>query len=177
MAHLRVLTTSARVMLRFLGITGNALSRSINGATVGRHARRYLANECQSEWAARARRSLKFCEIQIPFAEMKEPRVRGSPRLSATTRVLGNWAREQSHLVIVGLGEPQVKMVAPNPWPQISPLRDREEFKKMGATGGRRRPLVFCRQLSGEGDGRELTTQRLNSVLKRRSWWYSEKIL
>jgi len=31
-------------------------------------------------WPARARRSLKFCEMQIPFAEMKEPRsVRGSP--------------------------------------------------------------------------------------------------
>jgi tetratricopeptide (TPR) repeat protein len=27
--------------------------------------RRYLVNDCQSEWAARARRSLKFCEIQI----------------------------------------------------------------------------------------------------------------
>jgi thioredoxin-like negative regulator of GroEL len=26
--------------------------------------RRYLANDCQSEWATRARRSLKFCEIQ-----------------------------------------------------------------------------------------------------------------
>jgi tetratricopeptide (TPR) repeat protein len=27
--------------------------------------RRYLANDCQLEWAARARRSLKFCEMQI----------------------------------------------------------------------------------------------------------------
>jgi tetratricopeptide (TPR) repeat protein len=27
--------------------------------------RRYLANDNQSEWAARARRSLKFCEMQI----------------------------------------------------------------------------------------------------------------
>jgi tetratricopeptide (TPR) repeat protein len=27
--------------------------------------RRYLANESQSEWAARARRSLKFCEMQV----------------------------------------------------------------------------------------------------------------
>jgi tetratricopeptide (TPR) repeat protein len=27
--------------------------------------RRYLASDCQSEWAARARRSLKFCEMQI----------------------------------------------------------------------------------------------------------------
>jgi tetratricopeptide (TPR) repeat protein len=27
--------------------------------------RRYLANDSQSEWAGRARRSLKFCEMQI----------------------------------------------------------------------------------------------------------------
>jgi hypothetical protein len=27
--------------------------------------RRYLANDTQSEWAARARRSLKFCEMQM----------------------------------------------------------------------------------------------------------------
>jgi tetratricopeptide (TPR) repeat protein len=27
--------------------------------------RRYLASDCQSEWASRARRSLKFCEMQI----------------------------------------------------------------------------------------------------------------
>jgi hypothetical protein len=27
--------------------------------------RHYLANDRQSEWAARARRSLKFCEMQI----------------------------------------------------------------------------------------------------------------
>jgi hypothetical protein len=26
---------------------------------------RYLASDCQSEWAARARRSLKFCEMQV----------------------------------------------------------------------------------------------------------------
>jgi tetratricopeptide (TPR) repeat protein len=25
----------------------------------------YLASDCQSEWAARARRSLKFCEMQV----------------------------------------------------------------------------------------------------------------
>jgi len=27
--------------------------------------RRYLASDCQSDWAARARRSLKFCEMQV----------------------------------------------------------------------------------------------------------------
>jgi hypothetical protein len=25
----------------------------------------YFANDCQAEWAARARRSLKFCEMQV----------------------------------------------------------------------------------------------------------------
>ena len=34
------------------------------GEAVG-HWRRYLATDCQSEWAARARRSLKFCEMQV----------------------------------------------------------------------------------------------------------------
>jgi hypothetical protein len=29
------------------------------------NSRRYLANDTQSEWAARARRSLKFCEMQV----------------------------------------------------------------------------------------------------------------
>jgi hypothetical protein len=28
---------------------------------------RYLANDAQSEWAARARRSLRFCEMQVHF--------------------------------------------------------------------------------------------------------------
>jgi tetratricopeptide (TPR) repeat protein len=27
--------------------------------------RRYLASDCQSDWATRARRSLKFCEMQL----------------------------------------------------------------------------------------------------------------
>jgi tetratricopeptide (TPR) repeat protein len=30
--------------------------------------RRYLASDCQSDWAARARRSLKFCEMQVNFS-------------------------------------------------------------------------------------------------------------
>jgi hypothetical protein len=29
------------------------------------HWRRYLACDCQKEWATRARRSLKFCEMQV----------------------------------------------------------------------------------------------------------------
>jgi|RhiMetdeSRZDD1v2_1073273.scaffolds.fasta_scaffold136594_1 hypothetical protein len=41
------------------------LQRKNEYAEAADYWRRYLANECQSEWAARARRSLKFCEMQI----------------------------------------------------------------------------------------------------------------
>jgi len=41
------------------------LQRQNQYAEAANYWRRYLANDCQSEWAARARRSLKFCEMQI----------------------------------------------------------------------------------------------------------------
>jgi hypothetical protein len=41
------------------------LQRKNDYAEAADYWRRYLANECQSDWAARARRSLKFCEMQI----------------------------------------------------------------------------------------------------------------
>jgi tetratricopeptide (TPR) repeat protein len=41
------------------------LQRTNQYAEAAGYWRRYLAGDCQSEWAARARRSLKFCEIQI----------------------------------------------------------------------------------------------------------------
>jgi hypothetical protein len=41
------------------------LQRNNKHAEAAEHWRRYLANDTQSEWAARARRSLKFCEMQI----------------------------------------------------------------------------------------------------------------
>jgi tetratricopeptide (TPR) repeat protein len=41
------------------------LQRTNQYAEAADYWRRYLASDCQSEWAARARRSLKFCEIQI----------------------------------------------------------------------------------------------------------------
>jgi hypothetical protein len=34
--------------------------------------RRYLASDCQSEWATRARRSLKFCEMQVHHSIVRE---------------------------------------------------------------------------------------------------------
>jgi tetratricopeptide (TPR) repeat protein len=41
------------------------LQRTNQYAEAAGYWRRYLASDYQSEWAARARRSLKFCEIQI----------------------------------------------------------------------------------------------------------------
>jgi Flp pilus assembly protein TadD len=41
------------------------LQRQNHYAEAADYWRRYLASDCQSEWAARARRSLKFCEMQI----------------------------------------------------------------------------------------------------------------
>src|SRR6516164_9255064 len=41
------------------------LQRTNQYAEAADYWRRYLANDCQSEWATRARRSLKFCEMQI----------------------------------------------------------------------------------------------------------------
>jgi tetratricopeptide (TPR) repeat protein len=41
------------------------LQRNNKHAEAAENWRRYLANEAKSEWAARARRCLKFCEMQI----------------------------------------------------------------------------------------------------------------
>jgi tetratricopeptide (TPR) repeat protein len=41
------------------------LQRTNRYAEAADYWRHYLANDRQSEWAARARRSLKFCEMQI----------------------------------------------------------------------------------------------------------------
>jgi tetratricopeptide (TPR) repeat protein len=41
------------------------LQRNNKHAEAAEQWRRYLANDTQSEWAARARRSLKFCEMQL----------------------------------------------------------------------------------------------------------------
>jgi tetratricopeptide (TPR) repeat protein len=41
------------------------LQRTNRYSEAANYWRRYLASDCQSEWAARARRSLKFCEMQI----------------------------------------------------------------------------------------------------------------
>jgi tetratricopeptide (TPR) repeat protein len=41
------------------------LQRNNKHAEAAEYWRHYLANDVQSEWAARARRSLKFCEMQI----------------------------------------------------------------------------------------------------------------
>jgi predicted TPR repeat methyltransferase len=41
------------------------LQRTDRVTEAANYWRRYLAADAQSEWAARARRSLKFCEMQI----------------------------------------------------------------------------------------------------------------
>jgi tetratricopeptide (TPR) repeat protein len=41
------------------------LQRNNKHAEAAEYWRRYLANDAQCEWAARARRSLKFCEMQV----------------------------------------------------------------------------------------------------------------
>ena len=41
------------------------LQRGSRHKEAAEYWRQYLANDAQSEWAARARRSLKFCEMQI----------------------------------------------------------------------------------------------------------------
>jgi tetratricopeptide (TPR) repeat protein len=41
------------------------LQRRNEYAEAAEYWRQYLANDAQSEWAARARRSLKFCEMQV----------------------------------------------------------------------------------------------------------------
>jgi hypothetical protein len=41
------------------------LQRNNKHAEAAEYWRRYLANEAKSEWAARARRCLKFCEMQV----------------------------------------------------------------------------------------------------------------
>jgi tetratricopeptide (TPR) repeat protein len=41
------------------------LQRTNQYAEAANYWRRYLASDCQSDWASRARRSLKFCEMQI----------------------------------------------------------------------------------------------------------------
>jgi hypothetical protein len=41
------------------------LQRTNQYAEAADYWRRYLASDGQSEWAARARRSLKFCEMQL----------------------------------------------------------------------------------------------------------------
>jgi tetratricopeptide (TPR) repeat protein len=41
------------------------LQRKNHYTEAANYWRRYLASDCQTEWATRARRSLKFCEMQV----------------------------------------------------------------------------------------------------------------
>jgi tetratricopeptide (TPR) repeat protein len=48
------------------------LQRTNQYAEATDYWRRYLATDCQSEWAKRARRSFKFCEMQINLIAQSE---------------------------------------------------------------------------------------------------------
>ena len=67
-AAIECLRTALRVAPNYADAIFNLallLQRTNQYAEAADHWRRYLANDRQSEWAARARRSLKFCEMQI----------------------------------------------------------------------------------------------------------------
>jgi tetratricopeptide (TPR) repeat protein len=49
------------------------LQRTNQYAEAADYWRRYLASDCQSEWAVRARRSLKFCEMQLHLVASAAP--------------------------------------------------------------------------------------------------------
>jgi tetratricopeptide (TPR) repeat protein len=67
-AAIECLRTALRVAPDYADATFNLallLQRKNEYAEAADYWRRYLDNDCQSEWAALARRSLKFCEMQI----------------------------------------------------------------------------------------------------------------
>jgi tetratricopeptide (TPR) repeat protein len=67
-AAMACLRTALRVAPDYVDAMFNLallLQRTSRYAEAADYWRRYLANDHQSEWAARARRSLKFCEMQI----------------------------------------------------------------------------------------------------------------
>jgi tetratricopeptide (TPR) repeat protein len=67
-AAIDCLRSALRAAPDYAGATFNLallLQRSNKHAEAAEYWRRYLANGTQSEWAARARRSLKFCEMQM----------------------------------------------------------------------------------------------------------------
>jgi tetratricopeptide (TPR) repeat protein len=66
-AAIECLRTVLRVAPDYADATFNLallLQRTNRYTEAADYWRRYLASDCQSEWAARARRSLKFCEMQ-----------------------------------------------------------------------------------------------------------------
>jgi hypothetical protein len=58
-------TFSEKVSFNRINNRALLLQRKNEYAEAADYWRRFLANDSQSEWAGRARRSLKFCEMQI----------------------------------------------------------------------------------------------------------------
>jgi len=59
------------------------LQRTNQYAEAADYWRRYLASDGQSEWAARARRSLKFCEMQLHLVASAAPTQTDNPDRAA----------------------------------------------------------------------------------------------
>jgi Flp pilus assembly protein TadD len=59
------------------------LQRTNQYAEAANYWRHYLASDCQSEWAARARRSLKFCEMQLHLFASAAPTRTDNPDQAA----------------------------------------------------------------------------------------------
>jgi tetratricopeptide (TPR) repeat protein len=59
------------------------LQRTNQYAEATDYWRRYLISDCQSEWATRARRSLKFCELQLHLSASTTPTRSDNPDRAA----------------------------------------------------------------------------------------------
>jgi len=60
------IAVSSIIIARFpAGLTVGLNTRPNQYAEAANYWRRYLASDYQSDWATRARRSLKFCEMQV----------------------------------------------------------------------------------------------------------------
>jgi hypothetical protein len=64
------------------------LQRTSQHAEAANYWRRYLASDCQSDWATRARRSLKFCEMQVNLVPLIDTETPWGPE-EHRRRVLG----------------------------------------------------------------------------------------
>src|SRR5260221_13953131 len=113
--------------------------------------RQYLANEAQSEWAARARRSLKFCEMQLQHCL--------SPRSSKKLRAIPRAALGVAAGAIIDSEIPRPNLrphCVPEPFKQASPEvhKPRKSPDLFAALGGIRTPDPQIRSLKSSAKTR-----------------------